>query len=320
MEEEKKEHEEEHSHEHHRRLNLTNKFRENPWMLSTLICGVLVLALLFVAINGGITGNISADVAGEKLLDFYESMGIQGLTLKSVKEVSGLYEVQFDYQGNTIPLYITKDGKAFTESLSPIESDSPEKETANVPKSDKPNVELYIWSYCPYGVTALGPLAEVASLLKDSADFKVKLYYAGHGDFEVQQNKIQACIQKLSPSNYWAYAKTFADEIYTKCSGDIACDLKESTTLMKSLGIDSSAILFCVDSQGETLTDADYESAKEKGVSGSPTLVVNGVKVSASRTAEAYKGAVCSAFTDGKIPTECGETLSSSSTSASGSC
>ena len=40
----------------------------------------------------------------------------------------------------------------------------PMQETQTVPKSDKPVVELFIWSYCPYGVQAQGPLAEVAKL------------------------------------------------------------------------------------------------------------------------------------------------------------
>jgi protein-disulfide isomerase len=134
----------------------------------------------------------------------------------------------------------------------------------------------------------------------------------------VQQNKIQACIQKLSSSKYWDYSKTFAEEIYEKCYGNITCDLTESTKLMKSLGIDSSAILSCVKSEGETLINADYASAEEEGVTGSPTLIVNGVKVSVSRTAEAYKEAVCSAFNN--VPSECSQTLDSTGEAASGNC
>jgi len=100
--------------------------------------------------------------------------------------------------------------------------------------------------------------------------------------------------------------------------GNIECDLDESTKLMKSLGIDSAKVLACVDSQGDSLIEADFENAKSVGVEGSPSLLVNGVKVSSARTADAYKTAICSGFTD--VPEECSETLDSTGSTASGSC
>lgn len=145
------------------------------------------------------------------------------------------------------------------------------------------------------------------------------LYYAGHGDFEEQQNKIQACIQDLGYENeFWDYVETFASTIYNECSGDIDCDLKESTTLMNSLGINSGAVLTCVEKDGETLLAEHYAAAQELGVTGSPTLVINGVKASVSRTAEAYKQAVCSAYET--TPTVCETELDSTATTTSGSC
>jgi protein-disulfide isomerase len=87
---------------------------------------------------------------------------------------------------------------------------------------------------------------------------------------------------------------------------------------MKSLGIDSTKILSCVSSQGEQLLEEHYDAAKEAGVQGSPTLIINGAKPSVSRTAEAYKGAVCSAFNN--IPSECSQTLDSTGSTATGNC
>lgn len=316
--EEKKEHE---NHEHHKK-NLTNKIRENPWMLATLIVSAVCLILLVVSFSG-ITGNsISADAAGKKLLTFYTAMGVEGLTLESVEEISGLYKINFGYEGATIPFYVTKDGKSFIPgdyvSSFSSESETESETSTEITKSDKPLSELFIWSYCPYGVTALSPFAEVAKLLGSVADFKVYLYYAGHGDFEEQQNKIQACVQELEPEKYWDYAIKFAEDIYTKCSGDKACDLKESTALMKSLGIDSAKVLSCVETRGDDLLEEHSNAAKDAGVQGSPTLIINGAKPSVSRTAEAYKGAVCSAFNN--IPSACSETLSSTGSTATGNC
>lgn len=303
------------------KTSLVDVMRKNPWVASTFVLALFVLVLL-IANFSGMTGNtISADDAGEKLLAFYQSSGVEGLTLESVEDLGSVYKVNFNYQDNTIPLYMTKDGN-LAGSLNPINEEISPDSSQNTPptevtKSDKPVVDLFIWSYCPYGVQAQGPLAEVAKLLKDKADFNTILYYDGHGAFETQQNKIQACIQKLAKDKYWDYATEFVKTIYPKCSTskDVACDKDESVKLMKSLGIDSTKILACVDSDGESLIKAYSDKAQASGVSGSPTLVINGVKVNSARTADAYKTSVCSAFNT--APSQCSTALSSTATASS---
>lgn len=306
--------------------NITQKMRENPWILATFVLGVLTL-VLFVASLGGITGSvitgnvISEDTAGNNLLSFFESAGASGLVIESVDEVSGVYVVNLTYQGQNFPYYVTKDGK-LAGSLAPLsitnDDGSSSAGDTEIPQTASPEVGLYIWSYCPYGVTALSPFAQVASLLGDSANFKVYLYYAGHGDYEEQQNKIQACIQEVAPEKYWGYAEGFASDIYEKCYGDVNCDLTESTNLMDSLSIDSSAVLACVDEQGDALLDEHYNAAGAVGVTGSPSLVVNGVKANVARNAASYKDAVCSAFTD--VPKACSTEMDSTTATTSGSC
>lgn len=297
--------------------SLTCRMRENPWMAATIVLGVVTILLLIPAL--GMTGGvISEDAAGEKLLNYYSSNGATDLELQGVEEVNGLYMVTFLYQGTEVPVYMTKDGSLAGSMSALVVADSSSQDSMEVPTEDVPTADLFIWSYCPYGVTALSPFADVAELLGDAANLKVHLYYAGHGDYEEQQNKIQACIQEEAPELYWDYAKGFADEIYETCYGDVACDLEESTVLMNSLGIDSTSILSCVDSRGEDLLDEHYANAQAVGVTASPSLVVNGVKVSVARTAEAFKGAVCSGFNE--MPSTCGEELDSTGTTATGSC
>jgi hypothetical protein len=223
-----------------------------------------------------------------------------------------------------LPIYATKDGKSLVPSLIPLQTTTaPEQQTptqTEIPKTDKPLVELFIWSYCPYGVQAQAPLAEVVDLIGNSANFKAILYYDGHGEYETQQNKIQACIQQENPSKYWSYAKKFVSDIYPICgaSRDVECDMEESITLMKSLGIDSNAILECVDKYGEDLIEGDRQKAQAYGVTGSPTLTINGVKTNTARTAEAYKQAICSAFTEESRPASCDNELSGSTTTTTG--
>ena len=87
---------------------------------------------------------------------------------------------------------------------------------------------------------------------------------------------------------------------------------------MNSLGIDSDAVLSCVDSQGEDLLLEASSRSSELGVTGSPTLIVNGVKVNTARTSEAFKKAVCEAFND--APEECSTALDDSAAAAAGNC
>jgi len=296
--------------------------KENIWMSVSIVLAVILVISLGFNFSGK---SISKDAAGNKAVDFIKtSFGADVSEFTNVTDLGKIYEITVPYQGQDIPVYMTKDGKYFISSaidIAAVASTASNTATTakEVPKTDKPKVELYIWGYCPYGVAAQGPLAEVANLLKNSADFEAVLYYAGHGDHEVQQNKIQACIQKLAKDKYWNYAAGFVKTIYPKCGGDIVCDKNESVALMKSLGIDSAKVMSCVDSEGVSLTEADSLRASDNGVTGSPTLMINGVVVNvASRTAEAYKTAVCNAFNN--APSECSSTLSSSSSAAQGNC
>jgi hypothetical protein len=163
-------------------------------------------------------------------------------------------------------------------------------------------------------------MAEVANLLKGKADFEIVPYYDGHGAYETQQNKIQLCIQKLYADKYWSYAKGFVDSIYSKCGATRTeeCDKTESIALMKKLGIDSTKVINCVDTQGTSLFGEASSKAQSLGVSGSPTIMINGVPASVARNAESIKTTVCSAFKD--TPSECSQAMSSTASASSGSC
>jgi len=304
MEEEKRE--QEHSHEHHKK-NLTNHFRENPWMLATLICGVLIVVLLISTISGGLTGNVSSKAAGEKVLNFYQSVGIENLSVDSVKEVSGLYEVDLSYKGKIIPIYATKDGKAFTESLTPLQDSSSNSNTqTTVPKSDKPKVELYVFAYCPYGTQMEKAMIPVVKLLGDKIDFTIRQIGAMHGDFEKVEAQRQLCIEKNYPDKYLDYVLAFDTD--SSCStGDASCVATKTGSIFSKLGIDASKINSCINSDGVSMYNAEMSNANSKGVSGSPTLMINGVNSQADRSPEGVKGAICSAFNN--VPSECSQKL-----------
>jgi hypothetical protein len=317
MEEEKKEHEA----EHHRRHNLTAKARENPWMISTFVCGALVIILLISAFSGGLTGNaLSANAAGDKLVTFYKGMGVQNLTYESVQEVSGIYQVNINYQGQVIPLYITKDGKNIITSLNPTETNTSTSNTntntqTEIPKTSKPTVELYVFSYCPYGTQMEKAILPAVKLLGSSIDFKIRQIGAMHGDHEKLEAERQLCIEKLYPTKYLDYVLKFVnDSTIGACNGDAACLTPKLVNIYGPLGIDASKINSCITTDGETMYNAEVSNANAKSVSGSPTLFINGVTSNAARDAESIKGAICSAFSS--VPSACSTTLSSASPSA----
>lgn len=302
-------------------ISIVNKVKKNPWIFSTFVLAALVVVMMITGF-APISGNASANTVGENFVEFINSRGGAQIELVSAKSFSkDLYEVVVLADGGEVPAHITKDGKYFVQLVAPIteevtEQQAPANTASEVVKSDKPVVELFIWSYCPYGVMAQGPLAEVVSLLGDSADFKAIMYYDGHGAYETQQNKIQACIQENEPDKYWEYAGEFVEKIYPKCGStrDIECDKSESIALMDSIGIDSESIMSCVDSNGADLIARDSNYAKSLGVTGSPTIIVNGAKVNVARNAEAIKGAVCTAFNS--APESCAEVLASETPSS----
>jgi hypothetical protein len=329
--EEHKHHESEHSSRKKHSKDFTNAVRKNPWILSTIVLGAVVLIFFISSIFGfgGFSGNsISEEKAEEIFLNSIQSQGadISNVEVTDISLESELYKISFNYQGQEypVPFYLSKDGKLIgsmgASAQEDTGEDNPVEQPTEIPKSDKPEVELFVWGYCPYGVQAQGPLAEVAVLLGKYANFSAVMYYDGHGAYETQQNKIQECIQKLYPAKYWSYASKFVSVIYPNCSSvrTEECDKTQSVKVMKTLGIDSTKILNCVDTDGAGLISDSSALAQELGVTGSPTLVINGVKANVARTAEAYKTAICEAFNS--PPSECETVLSSASGTASGNC
>ena len=326
MEEEKKEHEHEEHHEHHKK-NFTEKVRENPWVLATLICGVLIIALLIFSM-GGFAGNVSAKTAGEKLLVFYQSIGIQNLTIDSVTEVSGLYQVNLDYKGQTVPIYVTKDGKDQIPggSLTPLDASSSSSSSSSnttVPKSDKPKVQLYVFAYCPYGTQMEKAIIPAVKLLGSKIDFSIRYIgdmhdpsgCTGTACFEKTETERQLCVEKNYPTKLLDYISAFvSNSAVSSCSGDATCLAPITNSIFSTLGIDANTISSCMTSDNLAMYNAEVSNANSVGVSGSPTLIVNGVTAEATRSPEGVKGVICSAFNN--VPSTCSTTLSTTQSSA----
>lgn len=192
---------------------------------------------------------------------------------------------------------------------------------AQAPKTDKPKVELFTMSYCPYGLQMEKAYLPVMELLGKKAEMDIKFVsYAMHEKKEIDENTRQYCIQKEQIAKFTAYLTCFTGKDDYK-----AC--------LASAGVSESKMNACVaKTDKEFGITAEYddkaswlsgrypiypvhsEENEKYGVQGSPTLVINGVQINVGRTPEAVKQAVCASFND--APAECDKTLSTQSMQA----
>jgi protein-disulfide isomerase len=311
----------------------------NVWIVSTMI---LVVVLAFVLFKGTkITGMapsvvLDRDEAAQKAIDYINNNLIQPgttISLVSVEELSGVYKVNTEYQSQEIPVYITKDGSYLFISQplnTSIEIPKQEEQVFDAPNKDKPEVELFVMAFCPYGVQAENLMKNVVDLLGTKVDFKVRFITSIqgntpdsigslHGSNEANEDLRQVCIMKYyDQKTYWNYLM----EIDTNCY-PIYSDVARLDTCWKAaaekLKIDTAKIEGCSQSsEGVDLLKADDQLTQTYGVTGSPTLVINGDVYSGARTSEAFKQAICSGFTT--QPDECSSDLSEGTETASGSC
>jgi glutaredoxin len=197
-------------------------------------------------------------------------------------------------------------------------------------KTAIPTVDLYVMSFCPYGVQAENIMKPVVDLLGSKTNLTVRYIVrvkgsdiesvtSLHGVNEAKEDARQLCVMKYAPEQYWAYVMQFNSKCYDiGTSDEDALDVcwKEVAT---GLGIDPATIETCAyGTEGMAFLKADEAFTNTYGVTGSPTIVINGVKYNGARNSEAFKQAICSAFET--VPAECSTSLSTNSTASSGSC
>ena len=106
---------------------LFDKVRANPWILSTVVLGVVLVLVIFLRSSSGVTGHaIGADQASSKLLDFVNAqLNGQGNASIASTDVDGsLYKVTVNYNGQQIPVYVTTDGKYLISQPIPLDGSS----------------------------------------------------------------------------------------------------------------------------------------------------------------------------------------------------
>ena len=212
--------------------------------------------------------------------------------------------------------------KETSPTIAASNNDTIKPAPVSVTKSDRPKVELFVMSYCPYGLQMEKAYLPAWELLQNKADIDLKFVsYAMHGLKELEENTRQVCIQKEQPSKFISYLKCFTGkDDYKSCLAEVK--------------ITENSLVSCINATNKQFKILDKYNDKttwlsgnyplypvnedlnnQYGVQGSPTLVINGAQVDGvNRTAEAVKQAICAAFSN--APEECTQTLSNQAYSA----
>ncbi len=288
--------------------------------MKKIIMSIFVLSFVLSGCElSGITKTLSSDDAKPEIENLINEYLMKGQTaeIKEISEESGVFKIKVDLgNGQNADAYVTKDLKKFIPQIIDFEKLKKEKEEteAPFPKAEKPVIELFVMSHCPFGTQIEKGMLPVLDVLGDKIDFKLKFVnYAMHGKKETDEQLRQFCVQKEEPAKFSDYLK---------------CFLKDETGSEKCLAenkIDTDKVESCVTSTDEefsiskNLTDKttykgqyptfnihDTEN-KKYGVTGSPTLIINGKKSTSGRDSKSLLKAICDGFET--APAECATEL-----------
>lgn len=177
----------------------------------------------------------------------------------------------------------------------------------DTPKSDKPEVWLFIMSYCPYWLQAQKWILDVMKRFNNVADVKIKfVHYIMHWVKEAQENVRQYCIQSEQTEKFTQYLECFLKAWETdKCLADTNINTSKLDTCYadtyKKYDIEKN-----IAEWGQYPPfGVDAEESKTAWVQWSPTLVINWKIVETGRSANDYKEAICNAFNN--KPSVCNE-------------
>lgn len=234
--------------------------------------------------------------------------------------------------------YVMKDEASGATYILDDEKREALEELTGIKKGDnRPQIDFYVMSYCPYGNIAEEAIEPAFQHLKGSADFNphyvIYSNYQGggpqfclddesrfcsmHGVQELNQGLRELCVHKyMGEDSYFE----FVLEMNKECNYNNADSCWEPVA--ESLGLDVEKIRECEEEEWEDILSEELALNQALGVRGSPTIFVEGNPYSGPRTPAGYGQALCEGF-DSK-PDECSveslSTLGDTQQGASGSC
>jgi hypothetical protein len=255
----------------------------------------------------------------------------------SYNEYPTYVEIVYTVDGTqTFPVYISKDYTTLYPQVLGVEEFKLEiedakasmaqqvEEPAEMQKSETPEVLLFVMSFCPYGNVAEDAMDPVVDLLGETMNFE-PIYIVSqtgdggwtslHGNVELNQDVREKIIYNLYGPDVWM---DYVYKVNAQCN---YMDADECWTgPAEELGINTTEVegYFSNSTYVDELLGREAMFTAVYGVSGSPTLIINGKTHSIERTPESYRGAICDAYLS--PPEVCNETLSEEGGGASGSC
>ncbi|MEI6835295.1 MAG: hypothetical protein WCK59_00480 [Candidatus Falkowbacteria bacterium] len=298
----------------------------------------LVAVVLIVAVvlgislykNKGVIKPEMAKLKAENYINTYLMQSGSKATISEVTEAYGLYKVKVNIGSDQkVDSYISRDGALFfpqalnmdeaskTAATNSAGSNAAASAPVDVPKNDKPKVELFVMSYCPYGTQIEKGILPALKALGNKIDYELKFVdYSMHGDKELKENLVQYCIQKEQRSKFNDYLTCFLKASDSaSCLTSAGVDVNKNNACVAKTDAEFSVTANAKNNIGYQGTFPGFDTNKadntKYSVAGSPTLIINGKDVSSGRDSASLLKAICSAFTT--QPKECETTLSSAS-------
>jgi glutaredoxin len=306
-------------------------------MLHKKILNFILIAGLSLSLAG--CGTINKEAASLKAEEYLNKHILKsGIKAKAteVKDENGFYTVAFEVSKDgqvvdKVKVYVTKDGETlslgpvFNMNKSPNTSENKEAgaaQSSNIPQKDKPLVELFVMSGCPFGLQAEAAFAPVIKALGDKIDFrpsyviyseyqgggpnfcidKASKYCSMHGAEEAREDIRQICIWKNQKEKWWDYINKF----------NAKCQINDKTpecskSISQEVGIDFAKVEACLKDSGEKLLAEEVELNKKYNVEGSPSIIINGTTYNGGRSPNEILASICSGFKN--KPEECNKKL-----------
>ena len=291
-----------------------SKFRENPWIVSTILLVVVLIALMFFGGFGAGSGNtVSGDTAANNLISFIKSQpGTQGDVKVISNEKEGtLYKVTVDYQGQNIPVYVSMDGKYLITNVVPLDLKANTDTTTNSANSGaQGNVNVnagdsavrgdanapvtiiefsdYQCPYCGKFFTDTLPSIEEQYIKTGKAKLVFKNFplTSIHSEAEKAAEAAECVRKQKGDSGYWKmHDKLFENQA--------SLSVENYKKWARALGVNEAAFDKCLD-EGETasIVKADADYGQQLGITGTPSFFVNGKLLEGAQPFSAFQQAI----------------------------
>lgn len=267
---------------------ITFKLRNNPWILTTIVLSILSLVLIFGNFNFTGKAVLSENEASQSVIDYYESQGIFGLSFVSAKDLGDFYEVTLNYEGQSVPFYVTKSGYLAGNSIVPLDGNYEEFNSADYKPLDisadddailgnsNALVEIIEFSdyECPFCARHFDEtLPLVIKNYVDTGKVKIILrdFPLSFHPYAQKAAEATECAGEFGDDKYWKYH----DKLF---ENQDALDIASLKKYAVELGLDSAEFNNCLDSgQMESEVLKDLRDGESYGVSGTPGFFINGI-------------------------------------------